>query len=316
MNGNPETGMELNGRAARWRMAANGYLLVQTMMWGMSFLVMKDITASMQPVAYLAIRFILAALIMLPFYLKKIRAALDMRFIKASFVLGGLLFASMILQVIGLKYTTITNSSFITSTAVILVPIAERFIFRKKIRPMIWAGCAFALAGIVILSGNLSFAVNIGDILTILCAVCFTLQIIYSGRYASQFEADTLGVAQIMVSALLGGFAWAIMGFETGAFRAAFIWGLLFTAIINTSVGFVGQIVAFRYTLPTVGALIYALEPIFATFFAAVVPDSTGHREVLTLKAVLGAAAITAGVALALYSSIRSVKKGPDTDFA
>jgi drug/metabolite transporter (DMT)-like permease len=307
---------EVSDNKIRQRMFANGYLLVQTMLWGMSFLVMKDITSSMTAVSYLAVRFILAALVLLPFYIGKLRSAFSAGFMKASLVLGGLLFVSMMLQVVGLSYTSVTNSSFITSTTVILVPVAERFIFKKKIRPMIWAGCFFGLAGILILSGNLSFQVNIGDLLTLLCAVGFTLQIIYSAKYAAEFPADTLGVSQLAVSALLFTATWAFFGFDVGTFKTAFIAGILYTAVINTSAGFVGQIVAMKYTLPTVAALIYALEPIFATFFAVLIPDSSGHCEALTARAVIGAAAITAGAALALFSSAASLKKGLDRDYA
>jgi len=295
---------------------ANSYILAQTMAWGLAFMIMKDITASMSPVAFMAIRFMLAFLALLPFYLGKIRAGLDKRFLKAALVLGGLLFAAMLLQILGLQYTSVTNSAFITSTSVILVPIGERLIFKKKIHPMIWTGCVFTSAGILILAGDVSFRINIGDILTLLCAVCFALQIIFSGKYASISSADALGVSQVGVSAMLFCIVWAFCGFQIGVFKAAFIPGLLFAAIINTCVGFVAQIVAFRYTVPSVAALIYALEPIFATFFAAVIPDSTGHTETLMSKTVIGALAITAGAALAWFTSVRSLRKEQERDFA
>ena len=255
--------------------------------------------------AYLALRFIVAALVVVPFLVRKLRDALSPAFIRASLILGGLLFVSMTLQIFGLNYTSVTNSSFITSTTVLIVPIMERLLFKKKLSPALWIGCIIAFAGVGILSGGLSLKLNLGDILTLLCAAGFSLQILFSAKYSTEHPADVLGSMHIVVAAVLFVALWGIFGFDMPGFRPEFIFGILFMGVVNTSAGFVGQIVALKYTRPTVAGLIYTLEPIFATMFALIIPGADGQVETISMKTAFGVLAVLTGVAIALVDSFR-----------
>ena len=295
----------LPGSGLKKKAAANGYLLIQTMMWGLSFIIIKNVTATMPATAFLALRFIIGVLVLLPFYIRKLGAAMNPAFFKAALLLGGLVFTSSALQTFGLRYTSVTNSSFITSTTVLLVPIFERLIFKKKLPRALWIGCFAAFAGVTVLAGGVSLSLNIGDVMTALCAVGFALQILYAAKYAMQFPAGTIGFAQLALAALMFTVLWGVDGFSFAGFEARFIGPLLFMGIINTAVGFVGQFIAYRYTEAVVASLIFALEPIFATAFAMVIPDGSGHYETLTLKAGLGALCVLLGVAIAMWDSFR-----------
>ena len=306
--------MPQNG--TRQRAIANVYLLVQTMMWGLSFIWTKNINAEMPTIAYLALRFIVAALVVVPFLVRKLRDALSPAFIRASLVLGGLLFVSMALQIYGLNLTSVTNSSFITSTTVLIVPILERLLFKKKLSPVLWAGCLVAFGGVAVLSGGLSLKLNLGDVLTLLCAVGFSLQILYSAKYGAEHPADTLGSTQIVVAAVLFAALWGIDGFNMQGFRPAFIFGIVFMGVVNTSAAFVGQVVALKYTRPTMAGLIYALEPIFATMFAMVIPGADGTCETISLKTGLGVLAVLAGVAIALIDSFLPKRRVAEAEAA
>lgn len=285
--------------------AANGYLLIQTLMWGLSFIITKNVTAAMPASAFLALRFILAVLVLLPFYIRKLRNAMSPAFCKAALLLGGLVFISTALQTYGLAHTSVTNSSFITSTTVLLVPIFERVIFKKKLPRALWLGCIAAFAGVTVLAGSVSLSFNLGDLMTALCAVGFSLQILYAAKYAVQFPADTIGVAQLIAAALMFTALWGVDAFSLTGFEAGFIGPLLFMSIINTSVGFVGQFVAYRYTDAAVASLIFSLEPIFATAFAMIIPDANGCCETLTFKTGIGGLLVLAGVAVAMWDAFR-----------
>ncbi len=287
------------------RVAANGYLLIQTMLWGLSFIITKNVTASMPASAFLALRFIIAVLVLLPFFVQKLRAAMSPAFFKAALVLGALVFISTALQTFGLRYTSVTNSSFITSTTVLLVPILERLIFKKKLPRVLWIACIVAFAGVTVLAGGVSLSLNIGDIMSALCAVGFSLQILYAAKYALQFPAATISFAQLALAALMFTALWGAEGFSLAGFDMQFVGPLLFMGIVNTAVGFLGQFIAFRYTEAAVASLIFSLEPIFATAFAMVIPDSNGCCETLTLKTTLGALLVLLGVAVALWDTFR-----------
>lgn len=287
----------------RQRALANGYLFIQTMMWGLSFIWTKNINAEMPTLAYLALRFAVAALVVMPLLVRRLRGALSPAFIRASLVLGGLLFVSMTLQIYGLNHTSVTNSSFITSTTVLIVPLLERLLFKKKLSPALWAGCIVAFLGVGVLSGDLSLKLNLGDVLTALCAVGFSLQILYSAKYGAEHPADVLGSAHIVVAAVLFVGLWGVFGFEITGFKTSFLFGIVFMGVVNTSAGFVGQVVALKYTLSTVAGLIYAMEPIFATIFALIIPGVNGQVETISMKTAFGALAVLTGVAIALIDS-------------
>jgi drug/metabolite transporter (DMT)-like permease len=240
----------------RQRAVANAYMFLQTMLWGLSFIWTKNINAEMPTIAYLALRFLIATVMMiLPLLLaRRIRSAFSPTFFRASLVLGGLLFASMMLQTYGLNLTSVTNSSFITSTTVVIVPIFERVLFKKKLSPALWAGVIIAFAGITVLSGGLSETLNLGDVLTLLCAIGFALHMVLAAKYGEQHQADGLGASQIVVAAVLFTAVWAAYGFNLDGFRPGLLFGIVVMALTGTTLGFVGMVVALKYTRPSIAA--------------------------------------------------------------
>ena len=288
----------------RQRAIANAYMFIQTMLWGLSFIWTKNINAEMPTIAYLALRFLIATTSVLPLLLmRRVRSAFSPDFFRASLVLGGLLFASMMLQTYGLNLTSVTNSSFITSTTVVIVPIFEQVLFKKKLSPALWAGVIIAFAGITVLSGGLSMKLNLGDVLTLLCAVGFALHMVLAAKYGEQHPSDGLGASQIVVAAVLFTAVWGAYGFNLDGFRPGLLFGIVVMGVVNTSLGFAGMVVALKYTRPSIAGLICAMEPIFATMFALFIPGADGTCETITLRTGLGVLAVLAGVVIALADS-------------
>jgi len=279
-------------------------MFFQTMLWGLSFIWTKNINAEMPTIAYLALRYLIATVSVLPLLLaRRVRSAFSPAFFRASLVLGGLLFASMMLQTYGLNLTSVTNSAFITSTSVVIVPIFERVLFKKKLSPALWAGVFIAFAGIAVLSGGLSATPNLGDALTLLCAVGYALHMVLAAKYGEQLPSEGLGAAQIAVAAVLFNIVWGAYGFTLDGFQPKMLVDIAFLALTGTSMGFVGMLVALKYTRPSIVGLICAMEPIFATMFALFIPGADGTYETITLRTGLGILAVLSGVAIALADS-------------
>ena len=290
----------------RQQVFANGYMLFQTMIWGLSFIWTKNINAEMPTIAYLALRFLIGTASVLPLlFMRRIRSAYSPAFFRASLVLGGLLFASMMLQTYGLNLTSVTNSSFITSTTVVIVPIFERVLFKKKLSPALWAGVIIAFAGIAVLSGGLSATPNLGDVLTLLCAAGYALHMVLAAEYGKQHPTEGLGASQIVVAAALFTAVWGAYGFNLDGFRPGLLVGIVFMGLAGTSLGFAGMVVALKYTRPSIAGLICAMEPIFATMFALFIPGADGTCETITLRTGLGILTVLAGVAIALVDSFK-----------
>ena len=288
----------------RQRAFANSYMFFQTMLWGLSFIWTKNINAEMPTIAYLALRYLIATVSVLPLLLaRRVRSAFSPAFFRASLVLGGLLFASMMLQTYGLNLTSVTNSAFITSTSVVIVPIFERVLFKKKLSPALWAGVFIAFAGIAVLAGGLSATPNLGDALTLLCAVGYALHMVLAAKYGEQLPSEGLGAAQIAVAAVLFNIVWGAYGFTLDGFQPKMLVDIAFLALTGTSMGFVGMLVALKYTRPSIVGLICAMEPIFATMFALFIPGADGTYETITLRTGLGILAVLSGVAIALADS-------------
>ena len=298
----------------RQRAIANAYMFFQTMLWGLSFIWTKNINAEMPTIAYLSLRFLIATASVLPLLLmRRIRSAFSPAFFRASLVLGGLLFASMMLQTYGLNLTSVTNSSFITSTTVVIVPIFERVLFKKKLSPALWAGVIIAFAGIGVLSGGLSKTPNLGDVLTLLCALGYALHMVLAAKYGEQHPADGLGASQIVAAAALFTAVWAASGFNLNGFRPGLLFGIVVMGLANTTLGFAGMVVALKYTRPSIAGLICAMEPIFATMFALFIPGADGTCETITLRTGLGVLAVLAGVAVALADSFMPRRRAEKT---
>jgi drug/metabolite transporter (DMT)-like permease len=160
------------------------------LIWGATFFVVKDTLASVHPVTLVAFRFLIAAGLLFPIVLVKKAVC---RYIKEGFVLACFLSIGFLTQTWGLKYTTASNSGFITGLFVLFVPISLFFLFSRRVSKVQWFICFIAVIGLWILTGGIK-GLNIGDLLTLICAPAFALQLVCVDRYVSK-KADLLSLA-------------------------------------------------------------------------------------------------------------------------
>ncbi|QDZ01992.1 DMT family transporter [Nitratireductor mangrovi] len=255
------------------RPVANLVLLLAGALWGMGFVAQSTAMAAVGPFLFVGLRFLVAAVAMLPFALREhavAKTGLQTRDWRAFAVIGLFLFGGMAAQQVGLLTTTVTNSGFLTGLYVVMVPFLAVLIYRQWPHPVVWPSAAMALAGIWLLSGGAIERLTVGDWLTILCALFWALQMIFIARHAAgSGRPVTLAVTQFAVCAALG-LAVALLVEPIGldAIRAAAP-EILYAGIFSGGIAFTLQAVGQRYTTAPQAAIFLASESVFAALFGA-----------------------------------------------
>ena len=270
------------------RTKAEASLVVVTAIWGSTFVVVKGALADASPLPFLALRFLLAGLLLLAILG---RGRVDRRAILPGAILGLFLFAGYLFQTWGLVYTTPSKSAFLTGFSVILVPIIM-MLSGVRIGAGSLLGGALGLVGIYLLVAPSGMAtVNRGDLLTLAGAFSFAVHIVLVGHYTKRFSFLHLVPAQILVVGLLALAALPLAPDQHLHVTGRLVLAILVTAVLATGVAFSVQNWAQQYTPAAHTALIFALEPVFAGLSSWLIMG-----EHFGGKALLGSGLILAGM--------------------
>jgi drug/metabolite transporter (DMT)-like permease len=236
------------------------------MIWGSAF-VAQRIAGQMGSVyLFNGARYLLAALVVLPFALRAVRAA-NVRIpsdqYKWMFVVGFVLFGGSAIQQVGLLYTTAGNAGFITSLYVVLVPGALFLLWREKSHWISIVGVALAGVGAFFLSTGGRFEVRAGDVIVLVSALFWTLHVIMLGKYASRFESLSFSVGQLIVCGLLN-LGIGLFAEKSMPWNVPLLGAIAYTALFSLGLCYTLQIWAQRHTPPADAALILSLESVFA----------------------------------------------------
>jgi drug/metabolite transporter (DMT)-like permease len=282
------------------RLKADLALALCALVWGATFVLVKNALADASVFAFIAARFVLASIVMAAIFWRSLRQT-SMKEIRAGLWIGLFMFAGYAFQTLGLVGTTPSKAAFITGSSVVMVPIFQGIFWRSRIGAVVWAGAGGALAGLYLLTvpreglGQL----NGGDLLVGACAVVFAMHILFVGHYSPKHSVGALSFLQIAMTAALSLLAIPIASAtHVEAVRFHPNGGLLFaigtTAVFATALAFSIQIWAQQHTTPSHVAILFSLEPVFAGVTSYLL---LGER--LSLRALGGAALILAGIVLA-----------------
>ena len=157
------------------------------------------------------------------------------------------------------------RSGFITALYVVIVPCVSALIFRRRIHPFVWCGVVVAIVGMYLLcfSGGLA-GVYIGDIMILVCAVCFCGHILLVDRFIDKCNGLLLSYIQFFTMGTLSLIAMLI--FEAPDWGEVFksILPILYLGIMSSGVAYTLQLVGQKHTEPTVASIIMSLESVFA----------------------------------------------------
>lgn len=235
-------------------------LMLVTMLWGSTFVAIKGAVETTAPSVLIFGRFLIAALIFLPWLPR--RADIWWAGIKLGFWLC-LAYAA---QTIGLQYTSASQSAFITVLNVILVPILAAFA-GTRISPPIWISAVMAIAGVGLMTNGLS-QLNIGDAWSLLCAVGYAVYVLKLGEYARHFPVLPLTCAQLLA---VVAFSAVWLGAEQPTLDNLPWAILLYLGIGTTALTTWLQTHGQRHIGAAEAAVIYTLEPVWAAVFAVII---------------------------------------------
>ncbi len=264
-----------------------------TFLWGTTFVVVKEAVGDVPPNLLVLLRFLLAGVFFLPSLLRLPRGSLV-----PGLELAFWLYLGYATQAWGLLHTSASRSAFITALNVILVPLFLSLVGRKV--GGIWLGALLALMGVGLLVYDpRQPPLNVGDLWTLLTALTYALYIIRLEVYAKAFPSLALTTLQVWGTALWAlplalregqGYPWALSEFPWGA--------VVYLGVVTTAFTTWLQTLGQRYVPAPQAAILYTLEPLWATLFAAL---SLGER--LGLSGLLGGGLILLGTWLAIRRS-------------
>jgi drug/metabolite transporter (DMT)-like permease len=264
------------------RLIADLGLLYAAAIWGTTFSIVKGSLDAIDPVALVGYRFLIAAVVLgSVLWVKRVpvRASL-----KEGAALGLLLWLLYVPQTIGLRYTTASNSGFITGLFIVFVPAFSLLIFKRKPTMQRLAAVGLALCGLWLLTGGLR-AFGIGDALTLLTAMTYALHILFADHWVNdEGNPWALSFVQFLTVGVLSIAVLPFTGASWGIHRVGTIGVVVFLALFPTLSAFVIQLVAQRITTPVKVAVIFAMEPVCAALYAW----SFGGERMVPLKAIGG----------------------------
>jgi drug/metabolite transporter (DMT)-like permease len=255
------------------RIRANLVLLLAAAIWGGGFVAQSTAMDKIGPFWFVGLRFAIASIAVLPFVLLEARKSAAPVSSKGwlSFGFVGLaLFGGAITQQIGLLTTTVTNSSFLTGLYVVFVPVISVFALRRYPHWIVWPAACMSLTGIFLLSGGQFDNLTRGDVLSIVCAFFWAIQIILAGLFVTSTGRPlALSLTQFGVCSLC---CLLIAPFvEEISLEAILSAGreILYVGIVSSGLAFVLQVIGQRYTTAPQAAIFLSSEALFGGLLGA-----------------------------------------------
>jgi drug/metabolite transporter (DMT)-like permease len=282
------------------RLQADLALALCSLIWGATFVVVKDSLAFASVFVFNALRFSFAAVVLGIAYWRALRKITRAEALAGALV-GCFMFSGYALQTTALRFTTPSKTAFITGAGVVLVPVLLAIFWRRRVNRWVWAGAIAALVGLYYLTVPESGVAgpNVGDIFALGCAAMFAFHIIFVGRYSPHHSVAALSFLQVATTAVLtavflpglAAMRWEIPRAE---WNSSLLAGVLITAVGATAFCFSLQVWAQQYATAAHTAILLSLEPVFAALTSVIVV-----HERLSEPVLLGAALVFVGIVLA-----------------
>jgi len=267
-------------------------LVAVAVVWGGTFVMVKDAIESYPVYSFLGWRFAIAVVAFLAIFPRSVRG-LSRRVISTGVLAGAFLCAGYVFQTWGLAGTTASKAAFITGMFVVITPLMQAVLLKHMPQWATIVGVVAAVAGLWLLSGGSSGGWNTGDTLVLLCAVAYSGHMIVLGSLGRRHDVLPLTLVQLLTTAVVCS-AIALATEPRSAPSSPDVWlALIVTGVLASAVAFAVQTYAQQHIPPARTALILITEPAFGGLFGWLAGEALG------VSGLVGAALILAGMVAA-----------------
>ncbi|WP_350455347.1 DMT family transporter [Slackia heliotrinireducens] len=273
-------------------------LVLATLIWGSSFVMVKDLTDVMAPAWLLAIRFVAATAVMAAVCLVRREPLFDREHIKYGIIIGLPLFMGYLFQTIGITDTTPGKNAFLTATYCVIVPFLTWAVDRKRPNRFNIVAALLCLSGIGLISLTGSFTIGFGDAMTLCCAVFYAVQILFMSKFGKGRNVVVLTVWQF-ATVTAGSLVVALVSAEppTPAAMTPGVWlSFAYLAFIVTALAVFVQNIGLANVEPATGGLLLSLESVFGVAFSIAL-----GREPLTPRILVGFVVVFVAMVVSEY---------------
>lgn len=287
------------------KLLGNALLFLAAMIWGAAFVSQRIGMESIEPITFNAARMTLSAVLVgaLAFVLAKKkgregRSPEENKKYWRTTVVGGVccglfLAAASIFQQMGLVYTSAGKAGFITAMYMLFVPIIHFILFRKKNSVFVWLAVLMGLAGMYLLCVTEEMTLTFGDSLVFVCAVLFSGHILCCDYFAPRGDTIAVSAIQFLTAAVVSwGFAFVAETPTVEKIVSAVV-PIAYCGILSGAVGYTLQMVAQKFTDPTIASLLMSLESVFAVLAGVLF-----LQETMSAKEIVGCAVMFAAIIL------------------
>jgi drug/metabolite transporter (DMT)-like permease len=281
-------------------------LVAVTAVWGSTFVLIKDVVAVMPVADFLAVRFVIAAAVMVVAFWRPMRR-LGRRQVHQGLALGVVYGAAQVLQTLGLAVTPAAVSGFVTGMYVVLTPVIGALVLRHRPPSTTWLAVAMSTAGLALLALR-GFSVGTGELLVLASAALYAVHIVGLGAWSDARDALGLATVQMLAIAALCTLAALPGGVTLPAHGAAWA-AVLYTAVVAGAGALVVQTWAQAHLSATRAAIIMTMEPVFAALFAVLLGG-----EHLTVRMLGGGLLVLAAMYVVELTPARSTAPSPEPE--
>ncbi len=283
--------------------AADIMLFMVAAIWGGGFVTGKMALGGLSPEVILMYRFCGSAAVIGLLFFKKIRNSTKEEILYGS-LLGTFLFFSRFVQLFGLQYTTAAKQSFIAASYVAFTPFVAWIILKTRPKKIDVGVTIVALLGIALISLNSALTIQAGDFITLVFAVIFSAQIVFTGKFVRNFDVLTCTFYQFVVSGILAALLVMITGAPVISADPGVLFGVAYLTLLTTTLATCLQNFAQQYAKESHVALILSMESVFGFLFAALL-----YGDPFTPQMLLGGALVVSSVFISNLSDRSKVDK-------